>query len=412
MQFCTEFSKRRFAGFGLAALLFIAGCQTPAVSPTNVEKSKIETASTFVNPDLDSEFKAFLNSAKEYYFKRHKYALLQEAPTEPYFYLDFDNPPPTFLVGGVLLMIWEATDRLEDGTVILWYYSQNNPQFKRVIRRSPDGTVCYSNSSLSLDPPYGECYNPTAPTPSPTPTPEPSIYEPFAGFNISERTQFYVGYADDLQPESSAGYSVLANTGPKPNRDQEMFWGIDSDSRTRNRYFEAGIKELALAQTAIAIDEAFNTPRLVSFPVHYGAIIIAPPGAGGVPAQLFGRGLFGIQRAVSMGAVAEKVIGTYATSKVAISTITGTRIPDLFNRAMGMMWEVKNVRYLGLTPQMRGFLDYCSTKNMQMTLFIRRDTQIATTLRNEIARLEALAGRKLVEYQYIEDYLPAYALTM
>ena len=98
----------------------------------------------------------------------------------------------------------------------------------------------------------------------------------------------------------------------------------------------------------------------------------------------------GTQTARELGAAGELSAGIIKNTE-RISSATGAapyRIPDVLDNAAGIIGEVKNVRYLSLTNQMRDFIAHAEAKGYTFQLFIRPSTTLSRPLQ---ARLDELA---------------------
>ena len=54
------------------------------------------------------------------------------------------------------------------------------------------------------------------------------------------------------------------------------------------------------------------------------------------------------------------------------------------------MGEIKNVKNLSLTPQLKDYINYCYENGYQFTLYIREGTQLSGPLGNELDRIHAI----------------------
>lgn len=86
----------------------------------------------------------------------------------------------------------------------------------------------------------------------------------------------------------------------------------------------------------------------------------------------------------TLGVQGERAVGTLG-SKTRIPSLTGTakyRIPDGLSRTT--LTEVKNVKSLSLTRQLKDFHMYSTQKGLQFNLYTRPTTTFSTPLQNLI----------------------------
>ena len=65
------------------------------------------------------------------------------------------------------------------------------------------------------------------------------------------------------------------------------------------------------------------------------------------------------------------------------------RIPDLYNKFEHMMGEIKNVKRISLTPQLKDFIAYCEANDFKFTLYVGAGdgTYVSKALLREIFRI-------------------------
>ncbi len=84
-----------------------------------------------------------------------------------------------------------------------------------------------------------------------------------------------------------------------------------------------------------------------------------------------------------IGKIGEKISGIIKnTEKIRING--HIRIPDGLNRAKKLLQEVKNVKSLSLTSQIRDSMQYSKMMNYKMELFIRPNTYLSGPLKQAI----------------------------
>ena len=80
----------------------------------------------------------------------------------------------------------------------------------------------------------------------------------------------------------------------------------------------------------------------------------------------------------SIGKIGEKLAGIDPTQKVPIKVNGKVRIPDGLTK--DVLTEVKNVKYISNTSQLRDFAQYANNKQMKYELWVRPTTKIAKTV--------------------------------
>ena len=80
----------------------------------------------------------------------------------------------------------------------------------------------------------------------------------------------------------------------------------------------------------------------------------------------------------SMGKAGENMAGINPKEKVQIQINGRTRIPDQLTK--DTLTEVKNVKYISNTRQLRDFADYARETNRTLRLFVRPTTKVAKTV--------------------------------
>jgi hypothetical protein len=90
--------------------------------------------------------------------------------------------------------------------------------------------------------------------------------------------------------------------------------------------------------------------------------------------------------AVRLGQAGEAAVrATYdigPAAKTLINVAGRTRIPD--GLKPGVLSEVKNVAYQGLTSQLRDFMNYAATNRLRMDLYVRPTTVLSGPLQDAI----------------------------
>lgn len=70
-----------------------------------------------------------------------------------------------------------------------------------------------------------------------------------------------------------------------------------------------------------------------------------------------------------------------------IPSLTGTasyRVPDVLNRAEGIIGEVKNVESLSYTSQLRDYVAYAQQNGLRFELTVRPTTQLSAPLQEAV----------------------------
>jgi hypothetical protein len=98
-------------------------------------------------------------------------------------------------------------------------------------------------------------------------------------------------------------------------------------------------------------------------------------------------------RPVQVGQAGERAAGIPQGSKTQISINGRTRIPDRLTQSE--LIEVKNVRKLSYTEQLRDFYEYCNRNNPRFVLVVRRDTRLSRTLQEMERRGQIVVRRTL-----------------
>ena len=80
----------------------------------------------------------------------------------------------------------------------------------------------------------------------------------------------------------------------------------------------------------------------------------------------------------SMGQAGERMAGIDTSAKETIQINGRTRIPDALDAKT--LTEVKNVKYISNTQQLRDFKDYAQMTNRTLKLFVRPTTKVAQTV--------------------------------
>ncbi|MBR1517651.1 MAG: hypothetical protein IJ620_05880 [Bacteroidales bacterium] len=96
-----------------------------------------------------------------------------------------------------------------------------------------------------------------------------------------------------------------------------------------------------------------------------------------------------IQRARRLGVEGEKAANVPAP-KDRIESLTGTakyRIPDGIDYELHILYEVKNVKHLNYTAQLRVFILYCKTHDFEFRLVVREHVEFSTRLESAIEGL-------------------------
>lgn len=90
-----------------------------------------------------------------------------------------------------------------------------------------------------------------------------------------------------------------------------------------------------------------------------------------------------IENSRALGLAGEEAVGITG-KKTAIEVAGRTRIPDALDYELGVLTEVKNVKYQGLTSQIRDFVSFSQTNNLNMILYTRESTVISKPLQQLI----------------------------
>jgi RHS repeat-associated protein len=85
------------------------------------------------------------------------------------------------------------------------------------------------------------------------------------------------------------------------------------------------------------------------------------------------------------GLLAERILGTPAIKQALELGGGRSIIPDLFDRKLGAIAEVKNVRYLSNTSQLRTYSQFAETQGWVFAIVVRQDTRLSTNLQAAIA---------------------------
>ena len=80
----------------------------------------------------------------------------------------------------------------------------------------------------------------------------------------------------------------------------------------------------------------------------------------------------------AMGKAGERMAGIDPKAKKSIEINGRTRIPDALTDVK--LTEVKNVKYISNTQQLRDFADYAHVKDLKMELFVRPNTRVAKSI--------------------------------
>ena len=82
----------------------------------------------------------------------------------------------------------------------------------------------------------------------------------------------------------------------------------------------------------------------------------------------------------ALGKAGEMKAGIDPNAKEAIRVNNRIRIPDALDHSNKVLTEVKNVRYISNTAQLRDFTTYASGKGYVKVLIVRTDTKVAKTV--------------------------------
>jgi hypothetical protein len=124
--------------------------------------------------------------------------------------------------------------------------------------------------------------------------------------------------------------------------------------------------------------------------VGTAAAPFARGGTAGTGVSTVGRGG---ARPVQVGQAGERAAGIPQGSKVHIRINGRTRIPDRLTQSE--LIEVKNVRKLSYTQQLRDFYEYCKRNNLRFVLVVRRDTRLSRTLQEMERKGQIVVRRTL-----------------
>jgi len=124
--------------------------------------------------------------------------------------------------------------------------------------------------------------------------------------------------------------------------------------------------------------------------VGTAAAPFARGGTAGTGVSTVGRGG---ARPVQVGQAGERAARIPQGSKAQIRINGRTRIPDRLTQSE--LIEVKNVRKLSYTEQLRDFYEYCNRNNLRFVLVVRRDTRLSRTLQEMERRGQIVVRRTL-----------------
>ena len=99
-----------------------------------------------------------------------------------------------------------------------------------------------------------------------------------------------------------------------------------------------------------------------------------------------GAGKIARNSAVELGKIGEKAAGIVKNTKH-IDSLTGTakyRIPDVLNEFENVIGEVKNVRSLSYTNQLRDYVAYSQQQGYTFELMVRQNTQLSGPLQQAV----------------------------
>jgi len=145
--------------------------------------------------------------------------------------------------------------------------------------------------------------------------------------------------------------------------------------------------QAAWAWDARAFGRAFGG---VLITVGTAAAPFARGGTAGTGVSTVGRGG---ARPVQVGQAGERAARIPQGSKAQIRINGRTRIPDRLTQSE--LIEVKNVRKLSYTEQLRDFYEYCNRNNLRFVLVVRRDTRLSRTLQEMERRGQIVVRRTL-----------------
>lgn len=98
------------------------------------------------------------------------------------------------------------------------------------------------------------------------------------------------------------------------------------------------------------------------------------------------------QKLGKTGETAVRAIHNIGEKPKAIPMNGRMRIPDGINKTEETLNEVKNVKYQGLTQQLKDYLDYSQAKGLKMVLWVRQDTILSKPLEDLIKQEKISRG--------------------
>ncbi|MBQ6862975.1 MAG: hypothetical protein IJO14_01930 [Clostridia bacterium] len=84
----------------------------------------------------------------------------------------------------------------------------------------------------------------------------------------------------------------------------------------------------------------------------------------------------------NIGKIGETLAGVSSKGKTKILVNGKYRIPDILNFDENILGEVKNVKYLSNTKQLRDFATYAAENDLKKVLYVRPDTKLTQSLKN------------------------------
>jgi hypothetical protein len=181
----------------------------------------------------------------------------------------------------------------------------------------------------------------------------------------------------------------------------QAIWGVISSPYTIGKYYwENGVSWESTKQLVGGMWSGFCGDWQAAwegdaqaFGRAFGGVLIAV----GTAAAPFAKGgtpvVRGGARPVQIGQAGERAAGIPPAPKTRIQINGRTRIPDMLTETE--LIEVKNVRSLSYTQQIRDLHDFCKQNNLKLVLVVRRNTRLSRTLQEMEKSGEIIIRRKL-----------------
>jgi hypothetical protein len=184
-----------------------------------------------------------------------------------------------------------------------------------------------------------------------------------------------------------------ADAPPTPEEREQL----DRERTAQAAGVRASEQSLSGRVTTYAVGGVAMLPLIFALPE---ALAVAPEGASlelNLPR--------GIALARRLGSIAEKARGISGPKEsIRIPGAPGLRIPDALDRIRKILTEIKNVRNLSYTRQMRDFANWCKVNGFKFYLYVRKSTTFSKPLQEAIDRGEIIVkylAEKKIRLRYI-----------